>query len=225
MVQAMLFRLNQRLRRRRTPPFSFDVASIRIPDSVVCVAASELLASVSEPWLVNHCWRTFLWATILGKSERLKYDAELLFVSSALHDLGLTDAGAALSATPAGCFAVAGAFAAEVFLSRQGVIDARSTIVAEAIALHLNVRVPLTHGVEAHLLHAGAGLDVIGARYGAVADGTRNDVVQLHPRLHMKSCLVPLMKRQSNARPSSRAAFLCRHGLISMIRHSPFAEP
>ncbi len=225
MAQAMLFRLERRLRPQRTSPFSFDVASIRIPDSAVCLAASELLASVSEPWLVNHCLRTFLWAAILGKSERCVYDEELLYVSSALHDLGLTDAGAALSTAPADCFAVDGAFAAEMFLSRQGVIDARTAIIAEAIALHLNVRVPLADGVEAHLLHAGAGFDVIGARYGAVAEGTRNAVVQLHPRLDMKSCLVPLMKRQSNARPSSRAAFLCGHGLISMIRHSPFAEP
>ncbi len=224
MVQALLVRFNLFLRRQNKTPFSIDVDSLRIPDSALCGYTGELLASVSEPWLVNHCLRTYLWAAIVGTKERRTFDEELLFVASLLHDLGLTNAGSKLSATTAECFAVEGAFAAETFLEKHGIVESRRRLVAEAISLHLNVRVALDHGVEAHLLHEGAAMDVVGSRLDEVAEATRNQVLAQHPRFEMKSGLVASMKQQSNIRPHSRAGFLCSHGFISMIRRSPFAS-
>jgi hypothetical protein len=223
-MEAALLRLNTRLLRQQQPQFSVDLGSIRVPDSALCESASDLLASVSEPWLVNHCLRTFLWAAILGKKGQHRFDEELLFVASALHDLGLTSAGARLSSSSAECFAVEGAFAAEKFLAKHGLDHRRQEVVAEAISLHLNVRVSLAHGVEAHLLHEGAALDVVGARFDEVAATTRNEVLGVHARLDMKSRMVAAMKQQSTTRPRSRAGFLCGHGFISMIRHAPFAD-
>jgi len=224
LMEAALLRLNARLRRRQQLPFSVDLDAIRIPDSGLCTSASELLASVSEPWLVNHCLRTFLWAAILGKKRQHRFDEELLFLASALHDLGLTSAGAQLSPSKAECFAVEGAFAAEQFLATHGLDHRRQEVVAEAISLHLNVKVSLSHGIEAHLLHEGAALDVVGARFDEVAATTRNDVLGAHPRLGMKSALVAAFEQQSTMRPRSRAGLLCGLGFISMIRHAPFAD-
>jgi len=220
----MLVWLKLFLHRKDETPFSIDIDSLRIPDSALCIGASELLASVSEPWLVNHCLRTYLWAAIVGTKERRTFDEELLFVASLLHDLGLTNAGSKLSATTAECFAVEGAFAAEEFLEKQGVDESRRKLVTEAISMHLNVRVPLGYGVEAHLLHEGAALDVVGSRFDEVNEATRNQVLVKHPRLEMKSGLVALLKQQSITRPYSRIGFLCSHGFISMIRHAPFAS-
>lgn len=224
MVEAMLVRLKLFLHRQNETPFSIDLDSLRIPDSALCIGAGELLASVSEPWLVNHCLRTYLWAAIVGTNERRTFDEELLFVASLLHDLGLTNAGSKLSTTAAECFAVEGAFAAEEFLEKQGVAESRRKLVAEAISLHLNVRVPLEHGFEAHLLHEGAAMDVVGSRFDEVDAATRNQVLAKHPRLEMKSGFVASMKQQSSTRPYSRAGFLCRHGFISLIRRSPFVS-
>ena len=120
LMEAALLQLNARLRRQQQPPFFVDLGSIRVPDSGLCTSASELLTSVSEPWLVNHCLRTFLWAAILGKKGQHRFDEELLFVASALHDLGLTSAGARLSPSNAECFAVEGAFAAETVPGEAG---------------------------------------------------------------------------------------------------------
>ena len=222
MAQAMLVRLNMRLRAENKAAFSVEVSSIRIPDSALCIAADQLLTSVSEPWLVNHCLRTFLWATILGKKEHSTYDEELLFVASALHDLGFTDAGSKLCTTKAECFAVEGAFAAETFLAQHSVEDKQRELIAEAISLHLNVTVPLKRGVEAHLLHEGAGFDAIGARHKEIAETTCDGILHLHPRIEMKSGIIAQMKHQATTRPHSRAAFLCSHGFVSMIRRSPF---
>jgi hypothetical protein len=222
LAEAALVRLNALLRRREKAPFSVDLASIRIPDSGLCQSARELLASASEPWLVDHCLRTFLWAAILGKKGQHRFDEELLFVASALHDLGLTSTGSRLSPTGAECFAVEGAFAAEKFLAAYGLDERRQEVVAEAISLHFNVTVPLAHGIEAHLLHEGAALDVIGARFDELAAPTRDEVLRAYPRLGMKSSLVAAMKRQSDERPHSRAGVLCKYGFISMIRRAPF---
>ena len=223
-MEAALLQISARLRRQRQPLFRVDLGSIRVPDSALCTSAGELLASVSEPWLVNHCLRTFLWAAILGKKGQHRFDAELLFLASALHDLGLTSAGARLSPSDADCFAVEGAFAAETFLAKQGADQRRQEAVAEAISLHLNVSVSLSHGVEAHLLHEGAALDVVGARFDEVAATTRNDVLGVHPRLEMKRALVAAFDQQSTTRPRSRAGLLCKLGFISMIRHAPFED-
>jgi hypothetical protein len=77
-------------------------------------------------------------------------------------------------------------------------------------------------GTEAHLLHEGAALDVIGARFDEVAPTTRNEVLRAHPRLEMKNSLVAAMKRQSNIRPHSRAGVVCDHGFVAMIRRARF---
>lgn len=224
-MEAALIRLQARFGRRLSTPFSVDLASIRVPDSRLSQSVSELLASVSEPWLVNHCLRTLLWAAILGKKGQHRFDAELLFLASALHDLGLTSVGARLTTRTAACFAVEGAFAAEAFLAKLDVDPRQQEVVAEAISLHLNVRVSLAHGIEAHLLHEGAALDVVGTRLAEVAATTRAQVLGAHPRLEMKSSLVAAMKQQSTMRPRSRAGFLCGHGFITMIRNAPFEDP
>jgi hypothetical protein len=221
-MEAAFVWLKMRLRWRQKAPFSIDLDAIRVPDSRLCESAGELLESASEPWLVNHCLRTYLWAAVLGKQGHHRFDEELLFVASALHDLGLTSTGGRLSAHGAECFAVEGAFAAQTFLASCGLDQGRQEVVAQAISLHLNVRVSLAHGIEAHLLHEGAALDVVGARFDEVAPSTRNDVLGAHPRLEMKNSLVAAMKQQSNLRPRSRAAILCGHGFISMIRRAPF---
>ena len=223
-MEAARLQISARLRRQQQPAFRVDLGSIRVPDSGLCTSACELLASVREPWLVNHCLRTFLWAAIFGKKGQHRFDEELLFLAAALHDLGLTSAGARLSPRNAECFAVEGAFAAEKFLADHGADQRRQEAVAEAISLHLNVRVPLSHGVEAHLLHEGAALDVVGARFDEVAATTRNDVLGAHPRLEMKSSLVAAFEQQSTTRPRSRAALRCGLGFISMIRHAPFED-
>ncbi len=48
----------------------------------------------------------------------------------------------------------------------------------------------MKHGVEAHLLHASAAFDVVGARYGDIAAGTRDEVLTRHPRAEAKRGLV-----------------------------------
>ncbi len=201
-----------------------DTETLRFPDTNACISASALAASVSAPWLFNHCMRTYLWGVMLAQADHIQYDPEQLFVASALHDLGLTDARAE-HRDGCHCFAVEGAWRARRFAIDIGWNDERADRLAEAIALHLNVRVALDCGAEAHLLNAGAGLDVIGARIGQLHSTSVDFVLHNHPRLDFKQQMVASIKAEAKAYTDSRAAWLANKGFIRMIRNAPFDEP
>src|SRR5215204_2719973 len=63
---------------------------VAVPDTAVAAAATELLTATSPPALVNHCLRTFQFGAALGVRDELDVDLEMLYIGSALHDLGLT---------------------------------------------------------------------------------------------------------------------------------------
>jgi len=205
-----------------TGPRSLGVtpADVRFPDSTIALRASDHSRALSEPWLFNHCLRTYVWGALLARANRIRFDEELFFVACALHDLGLTDAHRFVDPTSE-CFAVEGARAAQVFATSNGWNDERSDRMSEAIALHLNVRVGLSHGAEAHLLHEGASMDVIGARLREIPGDVVAGVLRDHPRLGFRDGLVALFKEQARRRPRSRAAFLASVGFIGLIRASP----
>ncbi|TXI46398.1 MAG: phosphohydrolase [Lysobacter sp.] len=198
-----------------------DPDAIAIPDSIAAARAVEHAQALSEPWLFHHCLRTYAWSALLAQSDRVRYDRELLFVASALHDLGLTDAHAG-HAPDCACFAIEGARAAHRFASDTiGWERERCDRLADAIALHLNVSVAAEHGPEAHLLNAGAAFDVVGLRMREIAATARADVLSRYPRLQFSTRMAAAMKTQAIARPHSRAAALVGLGFPGMIRSNP----
>lgn len=229
-AQALLVRLAampQRCRRKlglgAAALARVEIDAIRIPDTAAAARAEEHVRALGSPALANHCMRTYLWGAILAQTGSIRYDEELLFVASALHDLGLTEAHSC-STHCAACFAVAGARAAEKFADDAGWQKERRDRLSEAISLHLNVRVGLRHGAEAHLLHEGAALDVVGARLREIHGDTMQSVLDRYPRLGFKKEIGAAMKMQALATPESRAAFLVGIGFTRMIHRSPWAD-
>lgn len=196
-----------------------DIDMIRIPDSLAARSASELATSLSPPWMINHCTRTYLWGAMLAQTRGIKFDRELLYVATALHDMGLSNS-AECSAGCAQCFAVEGARVAERFSDKLGWPRERRERLSEAISLHLNVQVPLAQGREAHLLHAGASVDIIGARIKELHVDSVLDVLERHPRLDFNTAMATTLKNEARKRPHSRAAFLVGIGLAGMIRET-----
>lgn len=194
-----------------------DPDAVPFPDSAIVLQAVEQARRLSEPWLFNHCMRTYVWGGLLAQMDRIAFDAEMLFVASVLHDLGLTAEHWCRDAR-CSCFAVEGAQAARRFAVEQGWGPAQVDRLAEAICLHMNVRVSLRHGAEAHLLHAGAALDVVGARIRQLGASVVVAVLERYPLMNFKNQMAGAMQRQADARPTSRAAFLARWGFIDMIR-------
>jgi hypothetical protein len=220
---ALPRRLSARLGHGQSAPVRIDVSAIRVPDSAAACRANALMMSLSAPWLANHCQRTYIWSAMLAQRDRIRVDEEILFVASVLHDLGLIDAHNGKQ-PGCECFAVEGARAAMRFAAEIGWDDERRDRLAEAISLHLNVRVGLRHGPEAHLLHEGAAFDVIGARLGQLHRETVMSVLLRHPRLGFKDEMGAAMRQQTRMRPQSRAAFLVRLGFIGMMRSAPLDD-
>jgi len=61
-----------------------------IPDSLLAKEATEILREYSTDLLFNHSVRVYLFAAEQGRQQKLRFDAELLYIAAAFHDLGLT---------------------------------------------------------------------------------------------------------------------------------------
>src|SRR5690242_14689529 len=67
----------------------FRRCAMKLPDTAICVAAMDLAREHSPAFLFNHVMRSFAFGHSAGLSQRAKYDVEMLFLGSVLHDLGL----------------------------------------------------------------------------------------------------------------------------------------
>jgi HD superfamily phosphodiesterase len=64
-------------------------AAVQIPDTRLAKEAHDILRELSTELLYNHSHRTFFFAAQQGLQRKITFDAELLYVSAAFHDLGL----------------------------------------------------------------------------------------------------------------------------------------
>jgi hypothetical protein len=214
------------LRRRiGLAPEALDGVSLpeRPPDSRLARDAEALCREVSTPSLFNHCLRVYLWGALLAARDRLSYDEELLFVASALHDLGLTERFAGVLADVP-CFAVEGAVAARDWALGQRCDPARARRLANAISLHVNPRVGVRRGVEEHLLTAGAAFDVVGARYHELGRPLVSAALERYPRCGFKREMDERSRAAAVRGPRTRVALAYRVGFAGLIAGAPFRE-
>ncbi|MDD9268444.1 HD domain-containing protein [Paenibacillus sp. GCM10023248] len=158
------------------------IADIKIPDSKLAVEAAELLREHGDELLWNHSNRVFLFASIQGKKQQVKYDPELLYISSLFHDLGLTPA----YRSPDKRFEVDGANAARDFLRSRGVPEESIRLVWDAVALHTTIGIVEYKESEAALMNFGVGYDVVGKNFDLISEETRQQIVKAFPRNQFK---------------------------------------
>src|SRR5215208_6708419 len=96
---------------------TFTVKGIRVPDSGLTRAITQLVRDTESALLFHHSSRVYYWGALAGKRRALKFDRELLYAGAMFHDMGLT---------PAHCsarerFEVDGANAARDFLRSHGI--------------------------------------------------------------------------------------------------------
>src|SRR5262249_494184 len=114
---------------------------LAIPDSLLAKEATEILREHSTDLLINHSIRVYLFAAEQGRQQNLRFDAELLYIAAAFHDLGLLKKFSSQNER----FEVDGANAAHQFLTTHNVPEEQVRTVWEAIALHT------TPGVTHHM--------------------------------------------------------------------------
>ena len=198
--------------------YNFEDLAIPTPPTGVAAWAEAICAAVSEPWLLSHCHRTYLIGVALGC--RASIDRELFYAAAMLHDVGLnhpfspgpsgerTDNRNSWVSSP--CFAVRGADVAMTLAEAGGWSSSRARRLAEAVSLHVNVRVPRSRGAEAHLLNASSALDVLRLGVDRIPKAHLDAIEQRWPRGDDEFCPGLLRAWRKVSCSDTRAAFLGR---------------
>src|SRR5215813_5561677 len=154
------------------------IAGIRVPDSAIARAATQLVRDTEDDLLYNHSRRVFFWGALTGNRRGLKYDPELLYMGAMFHDMGLTRAYSSSDLR----FEVDGANAARDFLKGYGINERDIEDVWTAIALHTTPGIPEHMRPTIALVTAGVEMDVLGIAYHDFAPEQREHVCLHHPR-------------------------------------------
>jgi HD superfamily phosphodiesterase len=102
-----------------------SIAGVRIPDSKLAQAATELVRDTESDLLFHHSTRVYYFGALAGLRQKLKFDSELLYIGAMFHDMGLTKKYS--SATER--FEVDSANAAREFLRLHGIDEAAIDVV------------------------------------------------------------------------------------------------
>jgi HD domain-containing protein len=154
------------------------IAGIRVPDSAIARAATQLVRDTEDDLLYNHSRRVFFWGALTGERRGLKYDPELLYLGAMFHDMGLTEK----YSSPDLRFEVDGANTARDFMKSYGVSERDIEDVWTAIALHTTPGIPEHMRPTIALVTAGVEMDVLGIAYDQFSREHRHEVCEHHPR-------------------------------------------
>ena len=177
------------------------IGGIVAPDSELARKAATLAEQALSKVLFNHVHRTWWFAEFIGRKRNMKYDRELVYVASLLHDLGLSQKYAADKR-----FEVDGADAARKFLHAHDYPKAKADIVWEAIALHSSAEIPEGMEPEVAVVHFGAFVEVMGIRIEEISPQLIDDTLALYPRLGFKKAFTEALAEVARKKPHTAIA-------------------
>jgi hypothetical protein len=157
-------------------------SALLIPDSLLAKEATDILREYSTDLLFNHSIRVYLFAAEQGRQQKRRFDAELLYVAAAFHDLGLIKKFSSQNER----FEVDGANAARQFLTAHNISEDQVQTVWEAIALHTTPGIPPYMRPEVALLNSGVLFDVLGVGLDKFPAELREEIVARYPRINFK---------------------------------------
>lgn len=188
----------------------FNFNDLTIPDSKLALLAIEEVNDIYNPILLKHCYRTFFWSAGIAISEGIKTDNELLFISSILHDSGLTDKHNHICSQQ--CFANYGGDYAKNFVLKNGMDTNNANLVKKAIDLHLYPNVDkVKFGNEAYLLSKGAAMDVIGSHYFQLPNEFIKATHKKYSRIDFKDDIIQTIEELKH-KENTRADILYKMG-------------
>lgn len=190
-----------------------ELDDYQAPDSDLCNKAKSLVTALSPAFLVQHCERTYAFGAILAKRNNLKFDAELLYLASIMHDLGLTET----HKDEPGSFEWVSAKHAHKFCLDNQMEKLRAALVHDAIALHASVGIAGSKEPEIAMVHFGAGMDLMGMRLKEVPKFALENVLERYPRDGFKSSLACCVTHQAETKPDSQIAGHVDLGLLDRV--------
>jgi len=197
---------------------SHDLEQLRVPDSRASNAAAALAAEKQSPTLTNHGLRSYGFGALLGIREGRAFDAEVFYVASLLHDIGLMPAF-----DRGGRFEDDGEAVTRELLAGVGFEPERAERAGKAVRDHWDG--PKHEGdVESLLLAYGTSVDVGGWRLDEFTSTTIEAVCDAAPRCSFKEHFVELVEGKIARGGDPHLEQMAMSGLAERVRSAPFAE-
>jgi hypothetical protein len=198
-----------------------ELNDIDIPQTPVGRTALEAATHFYSPALLNHCIRSYIWASAYASTNHVDHDPELLYVAALLHDLGLM----AVFDSHTVAFEDVGGHLAWMFGAGAGWPGARRDRVAQVVVRHMSDTVDPAEDPEGFLLEMSTGVDISGRHARDLPAALRNQVLATYPRLGLAAEFTAYLAEQTRRKPDSRAGQLWRTGIVDRIGHNPLDEP
>ncbi|ETK31863.1 HD domain-containing protein [Microbispora sp. ATCC PTA-5024] len=187
------------------------------PETPAAAAALAVATRFCSPALLNHSIRSYLWGAMYGRAHGIAFDDELYYVSSLLHDIGLTEGFDGHRVA----FEEAGGHVAWAFGVAAGWPRERAARAEEIIVLHMRDDLSRAADAESHLLQIATSWDVSGRRPEEFPPEARAAVLARHPRLGFGAEFLAAFEDEARRKPSSAAAEAVTGGIASRIAANP----
>lgn len=175
------------------------VAGIAVPDTALTREITEYIRDTEDDLLYHHSRRVFFFGALVGQTQELSVDHELLYAGAMFHDRGLTQDHQESMLR----FEVDGANDVFEFLMERGASRDRAHSAWLGIALHTTPGIPEFMAPEVALVSAGVETDVLGMHFDEVSEDARRAVVELHPRPDFKNRILSAFHHGMAHRPGS----------------------
>jgi hypothetical protein len=195
-----------------------QLTDFSVPNSQAARAALEVATEYLSESLVNHSIRSWYWAVgFAAIEERQSFDAELLYVSAILHDVGL----ATEFDNHTLAYEDAGGHLAGALTAGAGWEKTRRVRAHEVIVRHNWPEVDPNEDVEGYLLEIATGLDIAGRRPDALPEDFQREVLATLPRLDLATDFGSCVADQADRKPTTAAARLVAGGLLRKLAENP----
>jgi cyanamide hydratase family protein with HD domain len=188
-----------------------------VPDSEMAQKATAWAASLQPDFVQYHGLRSFAFGVALGEYHNVRFDREMLYIASILHDISL----ASPSCDGSGSFEVEAARCAHNWLGEQGYDREKADIIHEAMALHSAVCHSGPRDPEGLLLHLGAGVDVVGMQVMNIHTDVRAQILRDYPRTGFVRDFGKLVADQADRKPRCHIAGLVGVGFAKALASNP----
>ncbi|MEV4604932.1 hypothetical protein AB0K15_47260 [Amycolatopsis sp. NPDC049253] len=181
------------------------------PGTEVASAAVEM-ARKQGTTLLFHGYRTWLLGTALAEVDQADVDAELLFVTSLLHDSGM------LVSVPGEDFTRRSADAVLEVFDRAGAPRGRALEAADAVVAHATPGLVGSTDPVAYYVQSGAMADLAGLRRWHLPSGAIGEAYARYPSHDIRRTLSALARRNAEEVPGSRMSLLVPKPLSKALR-------
>jgi len=207
------------------------IAGVTVPDSSLITDTVEYARRLSDPYLLNHAMRSWLFAAKIAQAKAIDCDQEVVAVGTILHDIGLT-----AEVTGASRFEVNGADAALSFVKDRGLSDRRAQLIWDLVALNSTPSIALHKESEVAVGTMGIALDYGGFGIESISPAELSEILNTFPRLKMKENFAETCRHLVAARPETASDNFLRDfgerfvpgykspSTVDLLMNAPFAE-